>query len=329
MKCLPFIADSFTCQDHNNRQVAEGDQYFLVEAFTTGEASTAAVDTIFVADESGSIRAQDWIRSLVPRLERKLRDQGVGLGRRQNQYALVGFGRNNESAQGGIVLTQLTTPEGFINASRNLRLDGLFEDGYSGIEVALTQVQVRPDTARLLVLVTNEARSVLPGREGLTRSVMEQMIRNRGFILNVVVQQTFEVNSGESAFGLDSNRTAYLFNQSSPEQFFALPNGSISSDPSLGFPGTYEDYILLALNLGGAAWDIKAVIEPDSPFLPALTEAFVDVKVTEVMGVMRQCFSCLCIDPMRRCEPATSVTIENCQGPVPTPCKLLLCRVNI
>ena len=292
-----------------------------MESFASGNATDAAVDTVFVVDESGSIRTQNWIRSLVPLLERRFREQGVGLGNRKNQYALVGFGRNMESAQGGIVLSQLTTPEEFINASRNLRLDGLFEDGYSGIEVALNEVQVRSNTVRLLILVTNEDRSVLPGKEDLTRAVMKQMIQSHGFILNVVVDQTFQVSSGEPAFGLDSNRMAYLFNQSSSQQFFTLPNGSKHSDPTLGFANTYETYVQLALSLDGAAWDIKSINTRDSPFLPALSEAFVKVKVQEVMGVMRRCFSCLCIEPVRQCVPETSVTVGNCQGPVPPQCK--------
>lgn len=222
------------------------------------------------------------------------------------------------SGQGGVVLTELTTPENFINASRSLRLDGLIEDGYSGIEVALNQIPLRPNTARLLVLVTNEDRSILPGREALTRDVMEQLIRSRGFVLNAVVDQTFQTSPGLPAFGLNSNRTAYVFNQSSAEQFFTAPNGSRHSDPTLTFMDTYEDYVQLAFNLGGAAWDIKALLVDNSPFLPAFSRAFVEENVMEVMGVFRRCFNCLCIDPMRECIPASSVPVDQCQGNVPS-----------
>ena len=293
-----------------------------MQSFTSGDARTAAVDVVFVVDESGSIRAQNWIRNITPLLEQRLRDQGVGLGDRQNQFGLVGFARNMPSAQGGIVLTQLTSLDNFINASRNLRIDGSVEDGYSGIEFALNQIQLRPNTARLLVLVTNEDRSILPGREDLTRDIIEQMIRSRGFVFNTVVDQTFQTSSGEPAFGLNSNRTAYQFIP--PDQYTTSPNGLRHADPQLTFGNTYEDYVQLAFRLGGAAWDIKSLLAEDSPLLPALSRAFIEENVMEVMEVFRRCFNCLCVNAMGMCVPAFSVPLDDCQGPVPAASKLTI-----
>jgi len=69
------------------------------------------------------------IRTEVVLLNDQLRERGIGLGSRQNLFALVGFGRNNREDILGIVLSQLTTPEQFINASNQLELTGVSEDG--------------------------------------------------------------------------------------------------------------------------------------------------------------------------------------------------------
>lgn len=305
------VADPLMCQDHENRVYNEGERFRTLRNFATGNATTSAADVIFVVDESGSIVTHDWIRNVVPLLERRLGDHGVGLGDRRNQYALVGFGRNMPNSIGGIILSQLTSPEDFINATRSLRLDGLIEDGYSAIEFALNEVTVRRDTVRVMVLVTNSDRTVLPGKQDLTRDIIERMTRDNRFVLNAVVDQTFQ-SSGSVAFGLDHNRLAYVFNSTSPNQYSTMPNGT--RNPSLGFRNTYEDYVQLALNLGGAAWDIKGVRAENSPIQAAISSAFVEVKVMEVMDVIRQCIDCLCIEPLS-CVPNPSVTPSNCQGP--------------
>ena len=56
-------------------------------------------------------------------LDRRLREQGVGVGERENLFGLVGFARDSPSDIIGIVLSQLASPENFVAASQ-VSIDG-------------------------------------------------------------------------------------------------------------------------------------------------------------------------------------------------------------
>lgn len=261
--------------------------------------------------------AHEWIRSAVPLLEQAFKDQGVGVGTRKNMFALVGFGRNMMPDNEGIVLTDLTSVDGFVNASYGLATDGLFEDGYSGIEVALDRISLRSESIRLLVFVSNEPRQELANKESLNRTNIEQRLRENDFTLNAIVSQGLLYNSSDSqsfAFALDSNGTAYTF--LSQTEFTTHPNGVPNPDPSLTDGTTYEDYTRLALDLGGAVFDIQQ-IQPGNNILNPFTEAFIDIKVEEVMGVSKRCFKCLCRQPEAQCSIDNSINIDNCSGIAP------------
>ena len=268
-------------------------------------------------DESGSMQeAHEFIRVLTPLLQEEFENAGFGVGNRENQFALVGFGRNMDPGREGVVLTQLTSVEGLVNASRNLMLDGVFEDGYSGIQVALDEINLRNDTSRIMILATDESRQMLAGKEDLTRQVILQELWQERFILNAIVSQGFLYDSSDNfsfAFGLDINRTAYTFDPNSPNDFMSFPNGIRHPDPSFSEGSTYEDYVKLAFMLGGAAWDINQIQMTEDLSVPFIN-AFSEVKVTEVSGVIRRCVRCLCRQPASDCVLQTEVSIEECIG---------------
>lgn len=302
------------CLDSSSLAYPEGTYYYDVLPVGVGPASQAAADIVFVVDESGSMAMEhEWIREEVGILDQLLRDRGVGAGQRENLFALVGFARNDPTAILGITLTDLASPSEFIAASANLELTGSFEDGYAALDYALENIVTRPDTAKQMILITDEDRGVL--RLDLSRDVIQTRLREAGYVLNVAVNQGFETDSFDFALGVSSEVT-YLFNSSASTLFYELNGNNVMPSTIFRFGNTFEDYVELALGLGGAAWDLNQLREQGS-LARAFTNAFSEAKVEEVMTVFRYCFECLCRFLEEVCSLAPNVSVENCSGTFP------------
>ena len=309
---LPFF-----CEDHVNRKFSEGSFFYTLKPFAIGPASSAAADIIFVVDESGSMAMEhEWIRREVVLLDVGLKQQGVGVGERENMFALVGFGRNDPVDITGVTLTSLAPLDEFISASFNLELTGVLEDGYAAIDHALITVQTRNGTAKQIILVTDEDRGVL--RSDLSRDAIRQRLIDAGIVLNVVVNQGFLASADDPttfALGLNGNGTAYVVDTETSSLFTTVDGGAPSSEQFFTFGNTLEDYVELAFSVGGLAWDLNQLRE-QGIFAEAFTNAFTQAKVNEVMTVFRVCFSCQCSAPEETCNIQHDVCKENCVGPV-------------
>lgn len=300
--------------DHIGQTHPEGSYYYDVRPAGVGPASQAAADIVFVVDESGSMAMEhEWIRQEVRILDRLLKERGVGAGERSNLFALVGFGRNDFDAILGVTLTQLTSASDFIAASNHLVLTGSFEDGYAAIDHAVESIASRPDTAKQLILVTDEDRGIL--RTDLSRGVIERRLREAGYVLNVVVNQGFQTTSDTFALGV-TNSAAYLFDPFSSNSLFISTTDEVNPSTEFRFGNTFEDYVEMALGLGGAAWDLNQLRE-QGMFARAFTNAFSEAKVEEVMRVFRYCFECLCFSSREVCSLAEGVNNEACTGTFP------------
>ena len=319
------VVDPFLCEDQFGGEYTEGTSYFNLMFFPTG-ASTEAADIIFVVDESGSMAMEhEWLRTEVDLLDRGLQLRGVGVGSRRNLFALVGFGRNSRNGIAGIVISPLATPEEFVRASADLMLSGLFEDGYSAIDHALRNIQPRADTARQVILITDEERDIL--RSDLTRDVIAERLAASGFILNAVVNQGFlydSQNDRSFALGLSGNGTAYYLDETSPDLFATSSGGIVNPSPLFGFETTVEDYVELAFAVGGLAWDLNQ-LRLQGIFAEAFTNAFTEVKIQEVTGVFRQCSRCTCVPPQPVCTLLSGISGEDCFGVFPSKYFTMLC----
>ena len=302
------------CTDHLDQQYSEGAYYYDARPVGVGPASQAAADIVFVVDESGSMALEhQWIRDEARLLDRLMQERGVGAGQRNNLFALVGFGRDDPNAILGITLTQPVVAGEFVSASEDLVLTGLFEDGYAAVDYAIENIVTRPDTAKIMILVTDEDRGVL--RTDLSRDGLENSLRAAGYVLNVVVNQGFESDSAQFALGL-TNDVAYLFDPFSSEFFTVVGADNITPSDQFRFGNTYEDYVQLALSLGGTAWDLNQLRE-EGLFARAFSNAFSVGKVQEVMLVFSQCFGCLCLSLRERCELVSDVSVQDCSGTFP------------
>ena len=233
---------------------------------------------------------------------------------RPNLFALVGFSRNNPLEILGVTLTNLTTSSNFVTASRRLMVTGTVEDGYAAIDHALENILTRPGTAKQLILVTDGDRYTL--KFDLTRDKVESRLREAGFVLNVVVQQAFQANISTFALGM-TNTTAYVFDPLSSRLYFELSAEGVVPSSEITFGNTFEDYVMLALSLGGGAWDINQLRDERAVFSRAFTNAFTDSKVEEVMTVFRYCFECMCRSIREVCSLASHISPRDCMGEYP------------
>lgn len=264
---------------------------------------------------------------MVPELDYLLQSSGVGAGNRENHFSLVGFGQDSPEGITGVVLSELSPQATFLDALDSLQSSGAAEDGYAAMDFAVKNTETRPGTVKQLILVTDEDRHVI--RNDLDRESIEKIIVESGYVLNVVVNQGFLADASDNdshAMGLDHNRTAYVFDESSSSLFSTSPDGVVNFTPFTFFPNTYADYVDLAFSVGGAAWDINFVVLGE-PLSLALARAFAEVKIAEVMSVLRVCESCLCGELGPQCHIAEGVTQENCVGPAPGTgmCTLCMC----
>ena len=307
------LANSVLCEDQLNETFAEGSYFYSIKPFLTGEKNQAA-DIVFVVDESGSMAFEhEWIRKVVVTLDDKLKEQGVGVGERENMFALVGFGRNDPFAILGITLSPLTSLQRFLNATNLLVLNGVFEDGYAAINHVLRTIESRPNTAKQIIFVSDEDRGVL--RNDLSFDVLTEQLRSAGYVLNVVVNQGFSSNLNGSVFalGLRGDGKLFVFNQSSSDLFSTSFGGIPSPEDFFNFGSTFEDYVQLSFSTNGVAWDLNQLREGGN-YSVAFTNAFTRVKVDEVMSVFNFCFLCQCIHPQKQCLLQTDIGLEDCVG---------------
>lgn len=225
--------------------------------------------------------------------------QGIGsTGNRRNTYSLIGYGRRSpnfyaqflEDDSGRRVFESTSFPQ----AAKRLFADpeGRIEDGYEAIYHALNNIQCESNgtssVAKNLIFISDEDRDVTPRGTNLTRSFMKRFLRQGGWLPNVVVDNSFSCNDADS-IGVDSTLTAFLARTNGAYE--ACPEASIGR----GFATTRRDYTNLALELGGAAWNIN-VLRRGGALAASFTNAFTDVKTKEIRRATDQCRRCTCED---------------------------------
>jgi hypothetical protein len=234
-------------------------------------------DVIVIVDESGSMSGEhSWLPGMINSLETSLFGAGVGSGADANRYALVGYGKSGVGI-GGRLLAGLGTTGSFGTAASSLVITGGTEDGYSGIDYAFSTLSgsFRSGAAVNVILVTDEDRDNLGN--ALTYASINAMLDRYNALLNVVVNNPFSGGAPvTSALGIDANNKAYFANGS---------GGFTSGSPAVvgnGAGTTEADYVALALDTGGAAWDLN-ILRAGGLGAQSFTAAFVDIKVGEII----------------------------------------------
>ena len=233
-----------------------GDFRFMLLA--PADNGTRAVDVVLLVDESGSMTMEHaWIPSMTKRLDESLMKLSIGVNPR-NYFGIVGFGDDcsEDSAFGRIVFGSLnrtfTTAENITDFTQELKTGGRTEDGYSAIREALDGYEFR-NVAKQFILITDEDRDELV--KNLTQQAIKTMLMDNEALLNVAISEEFSANKLR-ALGIDSGDNAFVYDPTLNSLFRIIKDsGKPVEDSAHGT--TSEDYTQVALQLGGAAWDLS------------------------------------------------------------------------
>jgi hypothetical protein len=248
----------------------------FIIVFAIAGSANAAVDLMFIVDESGSMSGEhEWIGNMVTCLDSQL----ISAGQTNNMYALVGFAAG--SSDGGPDPRRHSvgggawgTAEELSTATAELVTSGAWEDGWDAINFGLKGYYFHSDALVNMILVTDEDRDSL--NPGLTYDKMLAELNDGSVMLNVVVDCGFEDGQGVSALGVDAYGNAYVADGSGG---YTLSNGGVVVSP---YYNTDTCYVDLAWATGGAAWDLNQ-LRDSGMVAESFTKAFVDVKVSEIV----------------------------------------------
>lgn len=252
-----------------------------------GQLNAAPADIMFLVDESGSMGGEHaWLSSMITNLDSALLAADVGTSE-GNRYGMVGFGTNASSdgihdsvdssddsphkhpVDGG----DFGTAAELVTATGDLKTSGAVEDGWRALDYAINNYTFRDNAAVNFILVTDEDRDDTDA--SLSSAGLLASLGNLNALLNVVVDNPFSCDSG-TALGVDADNNGY---QADGSGGFSTCSGGTVGD---GDGSTETDYVELALNSGGAGWDLN-ILRNGSSDAESFTASFIDIKVREIV----------------------------------------------
>lgn len=247
---------------------------------TPANATPIETDVVAIVDESGSMSAEHaWLPTMITDLNAALLAEAGG-DSFSARYGLTGFGAidlhgtpaHKHLVAGGDFGT---APE-FGVAAGTLISEGLLEDGHEAIDFALSNYAYSPSAVKNLIFITDEDSDDLPS-PGIDVTSVAADLASAEALLNAVINVTFQCGDGSSALGMTST-TGYKADGSGG---FTTCVGATAIS---GFGTSIADYVDLALDTGGAAWDLNQLRE-GGLLAESFTNAFVDIKVEEIINV--------------------------------------------
>ncbi|SRR6056297_74283 len=255
--------------------VAAGALMFAPDAQATTTTTNTISNVVFLVDESGSMSGDQAFleNTVIDQLDAGLLAEGVT----DRSYAVIGFGGN----VGGINDDPRLVGSGLTDASTaktnlgSLTTSGGFEDGYAAIDFALNKLQFTAGAAINFILVTDEDRDITQSL-GLSYDSIRNALVSQKILLNAIVDASFSSDSGSAVLGIDDSGTAFL------DAALATYTTDTGGTAVSGDGSTLADYVKLALETGGAAWDINKLRSTTGTVADSFATAFIDIKVQEI-----------------------------------------------
>jgi hypothetical protein len=243
-------------------------------AMLHGFATAKTADVVVLMDESGSMAGeQAWIKAAVPVLDTGLGAAGVT----DNRYGLIGFGASAAPAPSrvrsfSVAGGQFGTAGEFVTAAGGLVTTGSREDGWAAI-VAANAYTYRSGAVRNYILVTDEDRD---DTFATNYEAMLGSLKATNTLLNAVVNANFKCGDGSAAIGVIGT-TGYKADGAGG---FSTCSGAAWGGTDSGT--TFDNYIKLALDTGGGAWNLN-ILRSGGSNAESFTASFVDGKVGEII----------------------------------------------
>lgn len=280
--------------------------------------TTSALDILLIMDESYGMSSElDYVPNMITQLNQLLKRKRFGRkGECPNLFSVVAFGRH-DTAHGARLLVgderqAMVEARHFSQLWRQVSVDpyGYEEDGYYALATALRQVPYRrcSDVAHIALLISDEDRDVSTLGRTTSQEDLRHAMQRRGFTMVGLLENPFFAGAAvESAFGVaklsQTQHQAYL------NPFAESSSTSISTDFKLSFvtnnrqvsigtghDRTKEDYVGLALDTCGSAWDMSIMRLSSEERKSQLTSALASDLERQAHRLKRKC----------RCVPDTS-----------------------
>jgi hypothetical protein len=257
----------------------------LAAAMMMSSAAMAApitADVVFLVDESGSMSGEhSWLGNMIQDLEAGLTSKGVGVSE-SNRYSLVGYGGSgshyapnpHDMDAGTASVDDWGSANQFQTATSSLTTGGGTEDGWNALDWAMNNLSYRNNAAVNFVLVTDEDRD--NRNAALTATGLKNGLGNLNALLNVVVNNPFTCSGTGAAIGVDSNLNGFKADGAGGYTKCA-GDGVVGN----GAGTTETDYVDLALQSGGAAWNLN-ILRAGGNNATSFTQSFIDTKVKEI-----------------------------------------------
>lgn len=242
------------------------------------KATPINTNVVAVVDESGSMSTEHgWLGMMITSLDAALLAAAAG-DSFSATYGLTGYGA---SGSGGHAVAghqhtvgggQLGSAAQFDTATGGLVLTGAHEDGLQAIDYALTSYTYTGGAVKNIILVTDEDSD---GSFGVVNAATS--LSSAAALLNAIINVSFECGNGNTALGM----TTSLGYEADGSGGFSTCTGATATT---GAGSSIADYVNLALDTGGAAWDLNQ-LRAGGLTATSFTNAFVDIKVEEIINV--------------------------------------------
>ena len=270
------------------------DEYRYINGSTTIREARVnpAADIIVLVDESRSmIQEHAWLADISLGLDNTLKSEGIGSGVLKNLFCLVGFAHPPE-INGRVIRMKSGEVMGdaaeFNDARSEIAQDGRIEDMYAAMELGFRECELRPGMACQVIGITDEGRTPLIDS---TYDTMKTALEQRGCILNVGVNEKMQTTKDGNvigALGVSSNNDSAIELEGGNFEIIRRKGKPLSDT---GHGTTHADYVKLAFENGGAAWDLNELRKGGDTSL-AFTKAFIDLKVREISRQVCQLCHC-------------------------------------
>ena len=297
--------DNTHCQLNGSSSLGVGQSQYRTTEIMNG---TEAVDVCLVISAASSMsNSHRWLQIMVPVLDGQLLTLGIGTGEQKNRYCLVMFGGHGSyvAARFLRVNGQIFFPfQNFAYARRQLKRTGSVADGYEAIKFTVLNAPFRESlsVAKIVLLVTDKERSVLPSQTNLTREAVLHLLYSNSVVMDTIVSIRLEMEGMSSAHDILG---IHGYNQAS----LVLPQGGfeISSNRTVLFTQaagqTINDYVALSLALRSSSWSLGLLDNEDYNTLLSFANAFTTVHNILPAAPIEVCEKCRCgVGPELVCE---------------------------
>lgn len=244
---------------------------FCYASDSSSNSNATSVDTAVLIDLSGSMTGEFiWSGQLIPSLEARYLNAGIGLAN-GNGYGLIGYEAiaYPKPVGGG----DFGRYDEFVEETEKLRAFGGTEDGYIPIDHAINQYAFAPNSAKRLLLITDEDRDTVD--HSLNYQNILESLTSTETNLAAIISVVLACESGEIALGMVSETTGIV--ETAGSNYATCKLLPVTSTPS------YEHYGKLALENGGSVWSLYKLRQGGTTAL-AFSRALANLEVSDVLS---------------------------------------------